>query len=110
MERNPVIAPSNGERWWQAGGLRLAVETKESRKLETSSKHPARTHLTPLPRDARVIPVNVWDVAKPPGVRPRLCWAAAMIITDGLSELLQVPKEVLQFLHHVHWQSLSIRR
>ena len=39
-----------------------------------------------------------------------LCWAATIVITDCLLKLLEVPKEVLQFLDHEHSQTLSIRR
>ena len=49
-----------------------------------------------------------------PGVRPgvgcTLCWAATIVITDCLLKLLEVPKEVLQFLDHEHSQTLSIRQ
>src|SRR5687767_12785749 len=38
------------------------------------------------------------------------CWAATIVITDCLLKLLEVPKEVLQFLDHEHSQTLSIRR
>ena len=39
-----------------------------------------------------------------------LCWAATIVITDCPLKLLEVPKEVLQFLDHEHSQTLSIRR
>ena len=45
-----------------------------------------------------------------PQVGCTLCWAATIVITDCLLELLQVLKEVLQFLDHAHSQSLSTHR
>ena len=44
------------------------------------------------------------------GISCRLCWAARIVITDCLLKLLEVPKEVLQFLDRGHSQTLSIRR
>jgi hypothetical protein len=35
-----------------------------------------------------------------------LCWAGRIVITDCLLKLLEVPKEVLQFLDHEHSQTL----